>query len=110
MKVSLINTIKKLTVFEIFAILICCLLVFGILISNYVERFRMSADYRWIYEKGKMVSFFMIYSSPVLSFFNALFLYLRQKISLRRKIIWGLISLLPTLYFLVIFITVFLID
>ena len=80
------------------AILIVGICLAGMLIGNYIERYRIS-NYRWIYEYGKQINFIMVFGSLAWSFFHPIIIWSNNRIEWKKYLIWILIGLIPILYF-----------
>ena len=97
MKLSKLTYNPKMT-----SILILGICLIGMLIGNYVQRFRIS-DYRWIYQYGSYLNLIMVLGSVGWSFFHPLIIWSERKpewkSEWRKKPIWILIGLIPFLYF-----------
>ncbi|NAS32256.1 hypothetical protein GTQ40_14825 [Flavobacteriaceae bacterium R38] len=68
---------------KITAILIIGFCLFGILIGNYVERYRIS-NYRLVYEYGNHISFVTVYGSLIWSFFHPIIIWSRGRVRWRK--------------------------
>jgi len=94
MKISQISYNPKLT-----SILIVGICLLGMLIGNYVERYRIS-NYRWVYEYGKLINFIMVFGSLGWSFFHPLVVWSYNKPKWKKHLIWILVGLIPLIYFI----------
>lgn len=70
----------------------------GMLIGNYVQRFRGS-DYRWIYQYGSYLNLLMVLGSIGWSFLHPIIIWSERKTEWRKNLIWILIGFTPFLYF-----------
>ena len=98
MKIFQIRYNPKLTSFLIIGI---CIM--GIIIGNYVERFRIS-NLRWIYEYGKLINFIMVFGSLGWSFLHPLIIWSNNKPQWKKQLIWMIVGLIPVLYIITMFI------
>lgn len=80
------------------SIIIIGICLVGMLIGNYVQRFRLS-DYRWIYQYGSYLNLLMVLSSVGWSFFHPLIVWSERKYEWKKNLIWIIIGLIPFLYF-----------
>ncbi len=80
------------------SILILGICLTGMLVGNYVQRFRIS-DHHWIYQYGSYINMAMVLVSITWSMFHPLIIFTEHKIIWRENILWIFIGLIPSLYF-----------
>ncbi|SNR14719.1 membrane protein of unknown function [Tenacibaculum jejuense] len=83
------------------AILIIGICLSGILIGNYVQRFRIS-EYRWIYQYGSLLNIVMVLGSSFWSFLHSLLVWSDYKMESRKHLIWIITGMIPFLYFTIL--------
>ena len=88
----------RLNKLERFALLICGLCLGGMTIGNVTQKFRFS-DLRIIYHFGWISCYILVLSTFIWSIVNAILIVREKKYSLKKKVMWSIISLLPILYF-----------
>lgn len=87
------------------AILIVVICLSGMLIGNYVQRFRIS-EYRWIYQLGSFLNFIMVLSALCWSSLHPLLVWYFNKSVWKNYLIWIILGLIPTVYFITMMIMV----
>ena len=80
------------------AIIIVGIFLIGMSIGNYVQRFRVSEEYRWIFEYGSLLNLLMCIGSLVWSFVHPLIVWLDRKPDWKKYLIWMIMGLLPLTY------------
>ncbi|WP_442264561.1 hypothetical protein ACSIGC_09350 [Tenacibaculum sp. ZS6-P6] len=83
------------------AILIVGICLSGILIGNYVQRFRIS-EHRWIYQYGSLLNIVMVLGSSFWSFLHPLLVWSDYKMESKKHLIWIIIGMIPFLYFTIL--------
>jgi hypothetical protein len=68
-------------------------------LSKFVDQFRMSTNFRWIYECGKTTSLLLFIITIAFSFIIPILIIKETNQKLEAKILWTLIALIPFLYF-----------
>ena len=81
----LLSWYRNLSLLKKTSIFICGLFIFGILINKYVELFRLSENYRWIYEKGKLIGDLVVLASLTFSLINFFLLLFQHKVTGLKK-------------------------
>lgn len=81
------------------AILIVGFFLTGILIGNYVQRFRIS-EYRCIYQYGSYLNLIMVVGSLFWSFIHPLAVWSYTKPEWKKHLIWIIVGLLPLIFFI----------
>lgn len=87
------------------AILIIGVCLSGMLIGNYVQRFRIS-EYHWIYQYGSYLNLIMVFSSLCWSFFHPLIVWSYKRPEWKKYLIWIIVGLIPLIYFITMMIIV----
>ncbi len=87
-----LNRIQK------FAIIIPGIFISALIISSFVERFRVNQNLRWIYEYGKDFSLIIGYGAVVWSIVNSILILKDLKTERPKKILWFLLSAATFLY------------
>ncbi|TPG32594.1 hypothetical protein EAH81_25230 [Flavobacterium pectinovorum] len=82
-----------------FAIAIPVLFLLSCLTKRYIERFRFSQEFRWIYEYGSFGALILCLLLVVFSFINSISIIGGLKIKLLPKILWFLLS--SSVFFLI---------
>jgi len=101
---------KKLKKNQLNALFICLLPLIGIIISYFTDYFRMHQQLRFIYLIGVALRYLSWIMSLVLGITNSQSIFLNKNYKISFKILWSTISLLPILYFVVMFIIITLSD
>lgn len=99
MRNIILKKYSSLHLIQKFAIAIPVLSILSYLTKRYVERFRFSDEFRWIYEYGSFGSLMLSLLLIVLSFANSILIIWVLKIKILPKILWFLLSLSVFLYF-----------
>ncbi|WP_343613302.1 hypothetical protein [Flavobacterium sp.] len=86
------KNLKNLHLTQKIAIAIPVLFILSGLTKRYVERFRFSTDFRWIYEYGSIGAFLLIMFLVIFSFANSILMLRDLKIEWPKKILWLLLS------------------
>lgn len=87
------------------AILIVGICLTGLLIGNYVQRFRIT-EYRWIYQYGSYLNLIMVVGSLCWSFVHPLIVWSFTKPAWKKHLIWIIVGLLPLIYFITMMIII----
>ncbi|MFG4001039.1 hypothetical protein ACGI8V_02645 [Flavobacterium aquidurense] len=93
-----IKKLKKLDLTQKLAIAIPILFILSCLTKRYIERFRFSDEFRWIYENGSFGTLILCIFLVVFSFANSILLIRDLKTKLLAKLLWILLSLSVFLY------------
>ncbi|OXA70132.1 hypothetical protein B0A67_17635 [Flavobacterium aquidurense] len=93
-----IKKLKKLDLTQKLAIAIPILFILSCLTKSYIERFRFSDEFRWIYENGSFGTLILCIFLVVFSFANSILLIRDLKTKLLPKLLWILLSLSVFLY------------
>jgi len=80
-----------------FAIAIPALFILSCLTKHYIERFRFSSEFRWIYEYGSNISLSLSCLLVIFSFVNSISMF-DLRIKLIPKLLWILLSASVFLY------------
>lgn len=75
-----------------FAIAIPALFILSCLTKRYIERFRISSEFRWIYEYGSIISLIVCFLMFFFSLANSISIIRDLKMKLLPKILWLLLS------------------
>lgn len=94
------NKISKLTYNPKWAaILIVLICLSGMLLGKYVQRFRFSTDYRWIYQYGSYINLITVLVSVGISFPYPLIVWSNNRKDWKKNVVWMFIGFIPFLYF-----------
>lgn len=86
------NKYKNLHETQKFAIAIPLLFLLSCLTKHYVERFRISLEFRWIYEYASIGSLILCFVLIFFSLANSILILRDLKTKLLPKILWLLLS------------------
>lgn len=81
------------------ALLIVGICLTGMLIGNYVQRFRIS-EYRWIYQYGNYLNLIMVFGSLCWSLVHPLIVWANRKTEWKKYLTWMIVGLIPVIYFI----------
>lgn len=81
------------------AILIVIVCLSGMLLGSYVQRFRISINYRWIYQYGSLINFITVLGSIGFSMLHPLIVWSNNKKHWKKNVVWMFIGSIPFLYF-----------
>lgn len=98
LRTIIIKKLKKLDLTQKLAIAIPILFILSCLTKSYIERFRFSDEFRWIYENGSFGTLILCIFLVVFSFANSILLIRDLKTKLLPKLLWILLSLSVFLY------------
>ena len=93
-----LKKLKKLDLTQKLAIAIPVMFILSCLTKCYIERFRFSDEFRWIYENGSFGILILCIFLVVFSFANSILLIRDLKTKLLPKLLWFLLSLSVFLY------------
>ncbi|RXG13020.1 hypothetical protein DSM02_3814 [Leeuwenhoekiella polynyae] len=103
-------TLKNITTFlkqlnwtKKFAILICILFFFSILLDVSTEGFRSNQNLRWIYQYGQVLSIILYCGAFVWSLLNSV-LIAGKETNWKKNLLWTTISLLPIIFLILSFV------
>lgn len=93
-----IEKLKNLDLTQKLAIAIPVLFILSCLTKRYIERFRFSTEFRWVYEYGNFGTLILCIFLVFFSFANSILVLRDLKIKLLPKFLWFLLSLSVFLY------------
>ncbi|MBE8725212.1 hypothetical protein C4F50_09660 [Flavobacterium sp. KB82] len=83
---------KKLDLTQKIAIVIPILFFLSCFTKRFIERFRMSNDFRWIYEYGSFGTLLLCIFLVIFSFANSILMLRDLKAKWQQKTLWLLLS------------------
>lgn len=91
-------SMTKLNKYQIFAIGICALPIFGVIVAQLTKNYRYNQELRYIYLTGVVIVYLSWITSFILGIVNSQYIVSNKNYKRTFKIIWAMISLLPILY------------
>lgn len=90
----------KLNKYQAFALSICALPIFGVIIAQLTKNYRFNHELRYIYLTGVVIVYLSWIMSFILGVANSQNIVRNKNYKKPFKILWSTISLLPILYFI----------